>query len=239
MTSGWTRWILEQFDFDFDVVYPPDIDNGKLANYDVLILPSDASFGGRGGGRSADESVPLEWRNRMGSMSTTITLPKVREFLEDGGTVVAVGDAGAIARLLDVPVGDALVETVNGSERRLPREKFYIPTSILRAKVDNKVQPTWGMPDEVDVVFSTSPVYKFLPGAESAGVKRLLWFDSKTPLRSGWAWGQQYLDGGIAAFEAPIGKGKLLVYGPEITFRAQPHGTFKLLFNALYKTPQQ
>lgn len=239
MTSGWTRWILEQFDFDFDVVYPPDIDNGKLANYDVLILPSDASFGGRGGGRSADESVPLEWRNRMGSMSTTITLPKVRQFLEDGGTVVAVGDAGAIARLLDVPVGDALVETVNGSERRLPREKFYIPTSILRAKVDNKVQLTWGMPDEVDVVFSTSPVYKFLPGAESAGVKRLLWFDSKTPLRSGWAWGQQYLDGGIAAFEAPIGKGKLLVYGPEITFRAQPHGTFKLLFNALYKTPQQ
>lgn len=234
MTSGWTRWLLEQFAFDFDVVYPPEIDGGKLSNYDVLILPSDASIGGRSGGGSADQTIPAEWRNRRGSMTTEASLPKIKEFLEKGGTVVAVGDAGAIARLLNVPVADALVETVNGTVRRLPREKFYIPTSVLRAHVDNKMPSTWGMPAEVDVVFSTSPVYKLQPEAANAGVKRLLWFEGKTPLRSGWAWGQAYLEGGVAAFEAPIGKGKLLVFGPEITFRAQPHGTFKLLFNALY-----
>ncbi|MBC7673105.1 MAG: hypothetical protein H7247_11845, partial [Polaromonas sp.] len=55
-----------------------------------------------------------------------------------------------------------------------------------------------------------------------------------SPLRSGWAWGQGYLEGAVEAAEATIGKGKLYLFAPEITFRAQPHGTFKWLFNAIY-----
>jgi hypothetical protein len=54
-------------------------------------------------------------------------------------------------------------------------------------------------------------------------------------LRSGWAWGEAYLEDGITGFVAPIGKGELVVYTPEITYRAQSHGTFKMLFNNLYE----
>ena len=56
----------------------------------------------------------------------------------------------------------------------------------------------------------------------------------QAPLRSGWAWGQHYLAGGAAVVEASVGKGKVFLFGPEITFRAQPHGTFKFLFNGIY-----
>jgi len=72
-------------------------------------------------------------------------------------------------------------------------------------------------------------------GADAAakGVKPLAWFDTDAPLRSGWGWGQQYLKDGVAAAEATVGKGKLYLFGPEIAFRAQPHGTFKLLFNGI------
>jgi hypothetical protein len=38
----------------------------------------------------------------------------------------------------------------------------------------------------------------------------------------------------VAVAEARVGKGKLFLFGPEITFRAQPHGTFKFLFNGIY-----
>ena len=81
--------------------------------------------------------------------------------------------------------------------------------------------------------FDDSPVFALGPQAAAAGVTRIAWFDSKTPLRSGWAWGQNYLEGGAAAIESKIGKGRVLLFGPEILQRAQPHGTFKFLFNAI------
>jgi len=83
------------------------------------------------------------------------------------------------------------------------------------------------------VMFGNSPTFRLAGDAESRGVRRVAWFDSKTPLRSGWAWGQEYLDGGVAIAEAQVGQGKLVLFGPQILFRGQPHGTFKFLFNAI------
>jgi len=77
-------------------------------------------------------------------------------------------------------------------------------------------------------------VLELAPDATLRGVKPVAWFDTKDALRSGWAWGQHYLSGGTAAVEARVGKGKVFLFGPEITFRAQPHGTFKFLFNSIY-----
>jgi hypothetical protein len=90
------------------------------------------------------------------------------------------------------------------------------------------------MPSQVDVFFDNSPVFALAPDAAAQGVRRVAWFSATAPLHSGWAWGQQYLDGGVAAVEAPVGKGRVFLFGPEILERAQPHGTFKLFFNALY-----
>ena len=67
---------------------------------------------------------------------------------------------------------------------------------------------------------------------------REAWFATGKPLRSGWAYGQGYLEGGVEVVEASVGKGKLFLFGPEITFRAQPHGTFKFLFNGIYLAAQ-
>jgi hypothetical protein len=65
-------------------------------------------------------------------------------------------------------------------------------------------------------------------------MRPVAWFDGKKPLRSGWALGDGYLDQGVAVVDAAVGRGRLFLYGPEITFRGQPHGTFKLLFNGIY-----
>jgi hypothetical protein len=89
------------------------------------------------------------------------------------------------------------------------------------------------MPERVDVFFDDSPVFRLAPGAVEQGVKAIAWFDSETPLRSGWAWGQAHLNGGVAALEVPLGKGRVYLFGPQILQRAQPHGTFKFLFNAI------
>jgi hypothetical protein len=82
--------------------------------------------------------------------------------------------------------------------------------------------------------FDNSPVFKLGPEAVARGVKALAWFDSRTPLRSGWAWGQEYLENGVIAVDASVGKGRVLLFGNPILQRAQPHATFKFLFNAIY-----
>jgi hypothetical protein len=157
------------------------------------------------------------------------TIPQLRQFVENGGTIVAIGDSAAnLARHLQIPVEDHLVE--NGAP--LARSKYFVPGSVLSARVDTSHPIAGGMTERTDFFFDNSPVFRLGPGA--ASVRAIAWFDSATPLRSGWAWGQQHLNEGVIAVQASIGRGQVLLFGPEILQRAQPHGTFKLLFNSLY-----
>lgn len=240
MPSGWVRWMMEQFGFDYKQVFPQEIDGGNLnANYDILLFigPGMPGTGGGygGGGQPKAEDIPEEYRGMLGRLSVEKSIPQLKTFLENGGQVIAVGAATSLAYHLDLPVSNALVEIIDGKERNLPGDKYYIPGSVLEMNVDTSSAANYGMSEKAFVMFNNSPVFKLAPEAGLKGIKPLAWFGTEAPLRSGWAWGQQYLKNGVTAFEAPVGKGKLLVYGPEITFRAQAHGTFKMLFNGLYK----
>ncbi|MEN9685139.1 MAG: hypothetical protein RLZZ28_925, partial [Bacteroidota bacterium] len=246
MSSGWVRYIMEQYHFPVDIVYAKDIDTGNLrSKYDVIVFVGGAipaltatagNFPQRGGGREPKpEEIPEEFRARIGRISTEKSIPELKKFMEAGGSVVTIGSSTSLAYHLNLPVKDALVEMVNGQEKKLPGEKFYIPGSVLRVSVDTDNQAAWGMNREADVYFDASPVFNITPDANSKGaVKPIAWFPNNKPLRSGWAWGQAYLQNGVTAFEAKVGEGKLFAFGPEITFRAQTHGTFKFLFNELY-----
>jgi hypothetical protein len=52
---------------------------------------------------------------------------------------------------------------------------------------------------------------------------------------SGWALGTDRMAGKLAVVEASLGKGRVVLFGPRIQHRAQTVGTFKLLFNAIYR----
>jgi hypothetical protein len=243
MPSGWVRWILEQFEFPYEVVYAPTLDAGSLrSKYDVLVfvtgaIPRSDSARRRGwfdNDPGAMNRIPAEYRARIGNVTVAKTVPQIRRFLEEGGTVLTVGSSTVLATHLGLPITNALVEKTATGERPLPAEKFYVPGSVLRARVDSTQPVAHGIPGEVDVFYDNSPLFRLGPGAEAAGVKRVAWFDNDSPLRSGWAWGSAYLNQGVAVLSAPVGKGTLYMFGPEITFRAQPHGTFKFLFNGLY-----
>lgn len=263
MESGWTRWVLEQFVFDFDVVFPPDLDAGNLnAKYDCIILPSGAVSGG-GGGRGApaggnsgggggndlggetgpvfqggtvqnladDPTIPLIYRQRIGSI-TAKTIANLKEFVERGGHLLCIGSSALnISRQLQLPVESALVDDKGVS---LPNNKFYIPGSVLRMKL-NRGPLTMGMEDYVDVMYDNSPTFR-LTGEKSD--QTVGFYDSAKPLRSGWAWGQEVLKDTIGIADVPLGKGRVVLYGPEILFRGQSHGTFKLLFNAIFRSAQ-
>ena len=244
MPSGHTRWLLEQFEFPFQVIFAPELDAGNLRQkFDVIVFVTGAipSVGGGGGGRGgrggggAPANIPAEFQNQIGSVTVDRTVPQLKRFMEEGGTVITIGSSTNLAQHLGLPIADYMVERApNGTERPLPREKFYVPGSVLRVAVDNSQPVTAGLPKQVDVFFDDSPVFRLEPDAAARGVKPLAWFDTSTPLRSGWAWGQNYLQGGTAMVQADIGTGKLYMFGPEVLFRGQPAGTFKLLFNGIF-----
>jgi hypothetical protein len=252
MPSGWTRWILEQFEFPFQRVFAPALDAGDLnAKFDVLVFVAGGIPGAGGGGRggrggggggggggetTAPADLPAEYRDQFGRVTTDRTMPRIREFAENGGTVIAIGTSAMnLAAYLRLPVESQLVE--NGAP--LPRTKFFVPGSVLRARVDTSNAAAAGMSAYTDVFFDDSPVFKLTAGAPTDGIHVIAWYDSNSPLRSGWAWGQQYLENGIAALDARVGRGRVLLLGPEILQRAQPHATFKFLFNGIYQSVTQ
>lgn len=232
MPAGWTRYILESFEFPYEVLYPPRLNAGDLrSRYDVLLL-ADGVIPERVDLLPAipEEAVPDSLRSRWGVISIDETIPNILEFVRQGGTAVAVGSSTALGFHAGLPISSH----VSGPDGRpLPREDYFIPESILEVKVDSALPISHGMADRARVVFGNDPVFRLDPGAETAGVRPIAWFEGPTPLRSGWAWGQERLEGGVAALEASLGEGTLFLFGPQITFRAQPHGTFPFLFNGI------
>ncbi len=238
MPSGWTRHILEDFDFDFEVVYPPEIDAGSLRErFDVIVLPDGALS--EDGGRSSrywqgvdDEilaTLPDSLAARVGSLSREASVPALRAFLEEGGTVVAIGSSTALGAELGLPISSHLAD----EEGEPPsRDDYFTPGSIHTLRIEHTSPVTHGMGERANVLHSHSPVFRI--GDDSTGVRTLAWYDSPEPLVSGWAWGQDRLEGGTSMIEADVGAGKLFLFGPKITFRAQSHGTFPLLFNAIH-----
>jgi len=154
--------------------------------------------------------------------------------MEAGGKVITVGSSSVLGEKLGL-VDDHLVEKTATGDKKLGREKYYVPGSVLRAEANPNHPLAWGLAKDLDVFFDNSPVFGLHPDAPLKGVTAVAWFPNPTPLRSGWAWGQHYLEGGVSVAEASVGRGLLMMFGPEITFRGQPHGTFKFLFNGIYR----
>jgi len=220
--SGWTRWLFEQFEFPFEVVYPQTLDAGGLnRKYDVLVLTDGAFRKGAGGSQPAASSIPAEYRGSLGRITEEKTIPQLKQFVQAGGSLIAIGSSTGLAGLLGIPVQDALAG--------LSREQFYVPGSLLRTAVDTTNPLAFGMGPEAIVFFDSSPVFRL-----DGDVHKVAWFAERETLASGWAWGQEHLEGSTAVAEAKIGAGRVVLFGPEVAFRGQPHGTFKLLFNALY-----
>ncbi len=242
ISSGWLRWIMEQYHFDYKSLYVKEINTGNLkSKYDVLVFvsgaippyPASKSFLRADTTKMTD--IPEEYWYQWGKISADSSIVELKKFMEAGGKVVTMGRSTSLAYHLKLPVKDALVEVKKGKETPLSSDKYYIPGSILRVKINTGQLCGWGMPDEADVFFDSSPVFNLLPEASIDGkVIPLAWFGSDKPLRSGWAFGSGYLQNGVAAFEAKVGSGRMFAFGPEITFRAQTCSTFKLLFNQLY-----
>lgn len=236
MASGWTRWIFENFEFPYTLVFPQELDKGGLEKkYDVLVFQSDVV--GRGyRAQLKAEDIPAEYRNRLGSITKEKTYPQIAAFAKAGGTVIAIGNAAEMGTDLGVPVTNILNPTgPDGKPQPVPTTKFYVPGSILTAKIDPSDPLAYGLPETMNIFYNNNPV--FSGAGDSPAARKVSSFYNDDPLVSGWAWGQKMLNGNAAIVDASLGKGRVLLLGPEVTQRGQPYPTFKFLFNGVFYGP--
>jgi hypothetical protein len=215
MDEGWTRWVLEQHEFPFRSLMDEDIRKGELnRELDVIILPDLSERAILQG--NPQGSVPEEYAGGIGPAG----LENLRDFVVKGGTLIAVnGAADFCSRNFYLAVFDK----VEG----LSRGDFFIPGSIMKAVVDNSHPIAYGFPRDGAVFFRRSPVFEVGEG------KAVIRYPAHS-LLSGWASGEDRMTGGVAVADIPYERGRIILIGFPVVYRAQAHGTFRFLFNSIF-----
>jgi len=232
MDEGWTRWLLEQFEYGFDTVRDMDVREG-LDDYDVLILPSDSkemligenleeyykkSFGGR---RSLPK-YPEEYESALGEEGVA----KIKEFVMNGGTLITLNQASDLAiEELDVPVRNTLKDLKPG--------EFLCPGSTLKARYNMNHKATYGMPEYDLILFKSGAAYTVTSNEKGEDITPLAWYMDKNILQSGWLIGEKHIAEKTPLLEVKKGEGRIILFGFSPQARAQTDNTFKLLFNQL------
>ncbi len=222
MDEGWTRWILEQFEFPYQRLHDAEVRKGKLRdNYDVIILPDirpRAILEGNSPG-----TMPPEY---CGGISIE-GLANLKMFVAEGGTLITLGSSSELPlENFQIPVENPLKD--------VERTDFFCPGSVLAVEVDTSHPIGYGMREKSAVFFRRSPAFSLTPTTEQTEAKVVVTYPDRNPLMSGWLLGGEHLYNKAAVVDVPVGKGKVILIGFRAQHRAQPHRTFKILFNSIY-----
>ena len=220
--EGWTRWILEQYGYKPISLYNADMRAGDLGSrVDVLILPDMPPASLVNGFKPG--IVPGEYAGGLNEEG----LASLREFVRNGGTLVAFNQSAAtIIPLFSLPVKNVL----DG----LKSDKFFCSGALLRVSTESRDRPIlYGLPSELTVMFERGPAFATLPGFKGAVLAR--YPTESNPLESGLLLHPEAIEGKIAALELSYGQGRIFLYGFKPQWRAQSHGSYKFFFNALYR----
>ncbi len=233
MDTGWTRLCLEQYGFDYELLFDDDIQEGDLSEYDVIIFAHDNPEMIKGGEDLKKwwnetrpdwplPEYPPEYESGLGDEGKK----KLVEWTRNGGTLLCIGGASEYAiDILDLPISNVL-KGVNSKD-------FHCPGSTLRMLVENTHPAAYGMPEAALALFWGSPAFKIKPGPNNHLYEVIAVYPESDILESGWLVGEEKIADKIAAINAHVGEGNAVLMGPRIQHRCQTHGTFKLLFNSL------
>ena len=231
MDEGWTRWLLEEFGFAYTSVHNGDIQAGGLRNkFDAIVIPDQPANSIENGHRAG--SMPQEYTGGLGPKGAEA----LKEFANSGGTLIFLNGASdyAISRL------GVAAKTVTparaggrggdpdaaGGDRTAGSSEFYSPGSLLNVKVDVRSPLAYGIPEQIAIWSEQSPAWE----TQLPVVAR---YPESGILASGWLVGEKVLANRAAVIDAPMGQGRVILFGMRPQYRAQSYLTFKMLFNAL------
>jgi hypothetical protein len=222
MDEGWTRWVLEKYEFNLTPIHNQDMHAGGLRQrFDAIIL-ADQDPRGIIEGFDAPVIRP-EYRGGIGEAG----VDNLKQFVADGGTLITMGNACDLAiEKLPIPVRNL--------KKGLTREQHYAPGAILRLEVDTQHPVGYGMADETFGFYVNSPFFSIVEGFASQRTRVVARYPNTNVVASGWLKGEDLMAGRAAVVSIDLNPGRVMLFGLRPQHRAQTHATFPMLFNTLY-----
>src|SRR5688572_15182455 len=154
MPGGWLMWMLEQYGINHGIVKAQDFTGDLNTKYDVIVLPTNTSKARIVNGLDPKRNDPAEWSWAFGVGEDG--WKKLRAFVENGGTLLAIGSAVDTAQeLLDLPIEKALPEgrprfgpqagtsasAESASADAVLRDAFSSPARLMQTLRDRVADP--------------------------------------------------------------------------------------------------
>ena len=222
MDEGWTRWVLEQYEFALTSIHNADIRAGKLRQKFDAIVIADQDSRAIVDGYEANTIRP-EYRGGLGEAG----VEQLKQFVADGGTLITMGSACDLAI-------DRLPIPVRNLKKTFTREQHFAPGTILRIEVDAQHPIGYGVAPETYGFYINSPFFSIVEGFASQRTTVVARYPNSNVIASGWLKGEELMAGRAAVVSVEMNPGRVVLFGLRPQHRAQTHATFPMLFNALY-----
>jgi hypothetical protein len=227
MQEGWTRYVFDEFKINYETVHHKDVlKKDFLKKYDIVLFV--------GAGKTEIESgkppkkwekwispLPPEYSGGIGEKGKKV----LEEFLKKGKTLIFMGDSCEYAlEHFKLPVEDIIKEAKN----------VRCPGSYLEVEVKES-ELTYGMKPKAVIYYSKDPVFStFLPRSITQKRRTPVTFGRRDLLLSGFLEGEESLLRNSLVVDFSIDDGRIILFGPIVTYRAQSEGIYKIIFNALF-----
>jgi hypothetical protein len=223
MDEGWTRWVLDSYEFEYTRVSGADVQAGNLRNkIDVLVITDEArgvfeAAAGRGGRAGAAGATP------EAQSSNDARIQALDAFIRGGGVLVCFNRSSNFAI-------DQLKLPVKNVVAGVGRQQFFVGGSLLNVDVRNSHRVMAGMPERAAIYYDSGPVFEVTEGFKGTVLAQ---YPAKDVLASGFLQGEALIQGKAAALEVELGDGRIVLLGFRPQWRGQPFGTFRVIFNSM------
>jgi hypothetical protein len=243
MDEGWTRYVLDDMGIPYKTMHNDAFKGAKgkkadlRADYDVIVFADENPDVIKTGKRSPTSPYARyfsgNWPPEYEGGIEKEGVEAVKAFVESGGILVTLNGACELAiKEFQPPVRNVL--------EGVARTKFFCPTSLLRIDVDNSSPLGYGMPEKAAAMFSDGLALSTWVPSGDWDRKVVASYAEKNLLLSGWLLGEDVIARRAAIVDTQYKKGRIVLIGFPCQNRAQTHGTYKFLLNALlYPQPDE